>query len=89
MFPMPLTDALLKILRCPESGQPLRLATDEELSALNKCQECPLVAALVRKDRLKAYPIRDGLPILLIDQAIDIGPNSLRVAGKETPPTEV
>jgi uncharacterized protein YbaR (Trm112 family) len=78
MISIPLTDALLKILRCPESRQALRLATDDELSTLNRGRECPVDTALIREDRQKAYPIQDGFPILLVDQAIEIDPDLLK-----------
>jgi uncharacterized protein len=48
-------DWLLEILTCPKSGAPLRLdAEAEELV----CDESGL-----------AYPIRDGIPVLLVDEA--------------------
>jgi uncharacterized protein YbaR (Trm112 family) len=68
---MDLGETLLKILRCPESGQDLRMATPDELAAINAGREPPMEAALVREDGRKAYPIRGGFPILLIDEAAD------------------
>ncbi|AAZ56542.1 Trm112 family protein [Thermobifida fusca] len=46
---------LLEILVCPQSKAPLRL--DEEAGEL-VCDESGL-----------AYPIRDGIPVLLVDEA--------------------
>jgi uncharacterized protein YbaR (Trm112 family) len=51
-----LTDDLLSILRCPLTRSPLRREGDE------------LVAA-VPEDAPLRYPIRDDIPILLLDEA--------------------
>lgn len=74
---------LLDILRCPESHQKLAPATPEALEALNrriasgaiknragKVLESKLDGGLVRDDQQFLYPIRDGLPNLLVDEAI-------------------
>jgi len=47
-------DDLLAILACPACRAPLRV--DGELELL--CTGC-----------LRAYPVRDGIPVLLVDQA--------------------
>ncbi len=74
---------LLEILCCPESRQDLRLAEAVELSDLNaaiargsvldkkgKPVSRPVEAALVRQDGKLAYPVRDGIPVLLVDEAM-------------------
>ncbi len=61
-----LSPALLNALRCPESGQALRLATPEELASFGGGAK----AGLIREDRRVLYPIRDGFPILLVDEAL-------------------
>jgi uncharacterized protein YbaR (Trm112 family) len=57
---------LLAILCCPETKQKLRLATPEELARVN------LSAGLIREDGRVIYPIRDGIPVLLLDEAVPV-----------------
>lgn len=59
-----LDPALLALLVCPLTHQPLRAATSAELEKLK------LDAALVREDGRVAYPIRDGIPVLLPEAAV-------------------
>lgn len=76
---------LLDILVCPEQRTPLAVANDELLSALNRgvaegtlknrggeLVEKPLDAALLREDGQVVYPIFDGIPIMLVDEAIPL-----------------
>jgi uncharacterized protein YbaR (Trm112 family) len=58
---------LLALLCCPVTRQALRVATDDELRALR------LDAALVRDDGRIAYPIRDGIPVLIAEEGIALG----------------
>ncbi len=62
----PLPPDLLAICRCPLTHQPLRNAEPRELATLE------LPAALVREDGRSAFPIRDGIPILLPEAAISL-----------------
>lgn len=77
---------LLEILVCPETRQPLALADAETLSKVNaaiagamlKSRSGQVVAgelasALVREDGALMYPVRDDIPIMLVDEAIDLG----------------
>jgi uncharacterized protein YbaR (Trm112 family) len=83
-----LTDKLIEILACPETKQPLRRATGEELRLLEElhsrgelvkvsgelAREAP-VAALVREDARIAYPVVEGIPTLLVEEALIISQN--------------
>ena len=77
---------LLDILVCPESKQPLRLADAELLGRLNAAVASgaianrggapvtePVTEGLVREDGVWLYPVRDEIPIMLIDEAIPLG----------------
>ena len=64
-----ITPQLLEILRCPESKQPLREATEEELA--NFPDPKP-EAALIREDETRAYPVREGFPVLILDEVIKL-----------------
>ena len=74
---------ILDILRCPESGQTLRLAPPELLRKLEGRRAAdgvrdragkqigePFTAGLVREDGLVFYRVLEGIPILLIDESI-------------------
>ena len=74
---------LLAILRCPESLQPLRLAEDSEVQRLlsqarqgtlqnlaGAKVEADFEALLIREDGKRAYLVRDGIPVMLIDEAV-------------------
>ena len=80
---MSIDAALLDILCCPLTQVPLQRLPDSKLARLNELiaekrikneskvvVETPLEAALVTRDSKLAYPIRDGVPILLIEQGI-------------------
>lgn len=74
---------LLDILICPESKQPVRLADEETLERLNEAIRAgeltnrageevtePLEAGLVRQDGKVLYPVRDDIPVMLVDECL-------------------
>jgi len=77
---------LLDLLVCPETKMSLRLADEDILSKLNEAIASgqvktrggdtvgtPLDAGLIREDGQLLYPIRDEIPIMLLDDAIPLG----------------
>ncbi len=76
---------LLDILACPEDKSPVQLAEQSLLDQLNtriangelsnrggQKVDKPLDGGLVRADGAFLYPIDDGIPIMLIDEAIPL-----------------
>ena len=76
---------LLDILVCPETKQPLHVADAELVGKVNAAIEAgtvtnrggeavteALVEALVREDGSFLYPVRDDIPIMLIDESIPL-----------------
>lgn len=74
---------LLELLACPETHQPLAVAEGTQLEAINQrisagsctnvggaAVEAPLEAGLVRQDGKVIYPIRDSIPVLLVNEGI-------------------
>ncbi len=76
---------LLTILCCPESKQEVTLLDHVLLEKLNKKIETgglhnkggsvvteKLDGGLIRADQIMVYPIRDGIPIMLIEEGISV-----------------
>jgi uncharacterized protein YbaR (Trm112 family) len=82
---MPISPDLLEILVCPETRQPVAPASEATLAKLNSeiAEErlrnrggervtAPIEEGLVREDGRILYPIDDGIPVMLIDESIEI-----------------
>ena len=76
---------LLAILCCPENHETLRLAEAALVQRLNEQIQAgqlrnrkgtpvtePLEGGLVRQDGTYLYPIRNRIPVLLIEEGIDL-----------------
>ena len=74
----PITPQLLALLRCPETMQTVRMASAEELGKINEAQRrvasatsaSEFAQALVREDGAVAYPVINGVPVMLPGAAI-------------------
>ena len=77
---------LIQILVCPESKQLLEEAAADLVRRINVAVAAgtirnregevvrePLDGGLVREDGKFLYPVREGIPIMLIDEAIALG----------------
>ena len=82
-----LNPELLALLVCPETHQDLALANPDEIARINsaigqglvrnaggEAVQQPVEAALIRTDRRVAYPIRDGIPVMLVTEGLDLRP---------------
>ncbi len=84
---MPITKSLLSILACPENKSAVNYASVELVERLNaqigagtlKNRAGALVrekmdGALIRADGKVLYPIIDDIPVMLIEEGIEINP---------------
>ncbi len=82
---MPIDDELLGILCFPETRQPVSRASDGLIEPVNAeiaagrqrtrgggTVEKPITEALVREDGRVLYVVDEGIPIMLIDQSIEL-----------------
>jgi len=63
-----LSEEVRALLRCPETGQALREATVEELVTFEA--DLP-EGGFITEDGTRVYPIRDGFPMLVVDEAVE------------------
>jgi len=76
---------LVEILICPESQQPVQLASSEQLAKVNAgiqdgslrnrggdALEKELAEGLVREDGKVLYPVDDGIPVMLVEESIEL-----------------
>lgn len=82
---MPINQDLLEILACPKSKQPVHVADEATLARLNERIRAgtatnvggatvtePITEALVTEDGATLYPIRNDIPVMLIDEGISL-----------------
>ncbi|MCI5065099.1 hypothetical protein MRY87_05195 [bacterium] len=72
---MTISKQFMELLCCPATHQPLREVSPTELSRLQQegGQElASLEGALIREDQAVLYPIRDGIPVLITEEAISL-----------------
>ncbi|MCY7313952.1 MAG: Trm112 family protein [Pseudoxanthomonas sp.] len=75
---------LLDLLCCPATRQSLAMLEPQGLEALNRAitaggvkraddssQDRPVREALLTRDRKTVYRVEDGIPVLLVEEAID------------------
>ncbi len=78
---------LLKILCCPETRQELAVAPDSVVALLNErivsgeltnrggqLVTVRLDGGLIRKDGTFLYPVRQNIPVMLIEEAVALQP---------------
>jgi uncharacterized protein YbaR (Trm112 family) len=83
---MPVSSELLEILVCPETRQPVSPASEAVLANLNEGIRAKRVKnrggervtesiaeGLVREDGKILYPVDDGIPVMLIEESIELG----------------
>jgi uncharacterized protein YbaR (Trm112 family) len=82
---MPVSSELLEILVCPETKQPIAMAGADVIARLNaeidagrlrnrggEAVKNRISEGLVREDGRILYPIDDGIPVMLIDESIEL-----------------
>ncbi|MCC6672993.1 MAG: hypothetical protein IT458_18150 [Planctomycetes bacterium] len=80
---MPIDSEFLRILMCPRTRKPLRMATADEVRQVNErirsgqarnyggdTVKDPVEEGLVPEGESVVYPIQQGIPVLLVQEAI-------------------
>ncbi len=76
---------LLALLVCPQTHQDVALATPDQVDRINEAiargevrtaggtsVDQPVQGALIRADQSVAYPIRDGIPVMLVAEGLEL-----------------
>ncbi len=76
---------LLNLLRCPETMQQLHLAPGSQIDKINQAIQSgtcknrsgqrvltPIETGLVRDDGRVLYPVRNEIPVMLVDESIPL-----------------
>lgn len=92
---------LLDLLVCPETHQPLAQADDELVRRINEAVSAgtlvdrsgkkvseSIEGGLIRRDGDVLYPVRESIPVLLIDESIALDQPALAQEGEESGETE-
>ncbi len=82
---MSVNPELVEILVCPETKQPVRLAPQDLLDRLAREIQAgrlrtrggdavtrPIQEGLLREDGHVLYPVDDGIPVMLIEESIEL-----------------
>ncbi len=82
---MPVSEELLEILVCPETRQPVSVAGTDLIARLNGEIESgqlrnrggdpvsnAIQEGLLREDGKILYPVEDGIPVMLIEESIEL-----------------
>lgn len=82
---MPVSPELLEILVCPETKQPVSPAGPDVLARINAEIDAGrlrnrggdpvkshIAEGLIREDGRILYPVDDGIPVMLIDESIEL-----------------
>ena len=82
---MSVSEELLEILVCPETKQPVKTADASILERLNAAIQAgtlrnrggesvttQITEGLVREDGRMLYPVEDGIPVMLIEESIEL-----------------
>jgi len=82
---MSINNELLAILCCPETKQPVHVADEATVTRLNeavargslknkgkKPVTDPLDGGLIRADNKILYPVRENIPVMLIEEGIPL-----------------
>jgi len=82
---MPVSPELVEILVCPETRQPVAVASEDVLAGVNdrisagslrnrggEKVENAITEGLLREDGKMLYPVDDGIPVMLIEESIEL-----------------